>query len=52
MCNDNKDNMSVGFSDSELDIELMDEHLLEPIPQEKGETVSVQGSCVSMQASG
>ena len=43
MCVDNSD-VSVGFSDPVLEaIELVAVHLLEPIPQEKGETVSVQG---------
>ena len=43
VCVDNSD-VSVGFSDPVLEaIELVAVHLLEPIPQEKGETVSVQG---------
>ena len=43
VCVDNS-NVSVGFSDPALEaIELVDERLLESVPQEKGETVSVQG---------
>ena len=43
VCTDNSD-VSVGFSNPVLEaIELVDVRLLEPIPQEKGETVSVQG---------